>query len=122
MGTRADYCYGRSVYYRAEDLAGKPAIQRKIAAVEDVEFDRGVKPVLSFENDDKRLPINATNFDILTDAFGGFTENWVGKTVRLRVEKVRFKGRSIDSIRVIAPPKTAQVDKDLNDDLPPWAA
>jgi hypothetical protein len=55
MGTRADYAYGNSNYLKAETLAGK-TIRVIISDVEDVEFEKGLKPVLSFEGKEKSYP------------------------------------------------------------------
>jgi len=52
MGNRQAYAYGQSTYLRAADVVGK-TIPVTIAGVEDVEFDKGVKPVLSFSGKNK---------------------------------------------------------------------
>jgi hypothetical protein len=107
MGARADYGYGESRYLKASDIAGH-SIVVTISGVDDVEFEKGVKPVLSFAGKKKGLVVNMTNFDILSDAFGGFTEKWVGHKIVLAIEKVSMKGQRVDSIRVRIPPGAAQ--------------
>jgi hypothetical protein len=102
MGERKDYAYGTSNYLKAEDLADK-TVRVVISDVEDVEFDKGLKPVLGFEGKIKRLVINATNFDILCAAISNNTRHWIGHTITLRGEKVSFKGKLVDSIRVSVP-------------------
>jgi hypothetical protein len=104
MGNRSNYAYGQSQYLRAADIVGK-TIPVIITGVEDIEFDKGVKPVLSFNGKNKKLVVNMTNFDILADAYGGFTEGWVGKPIMLAAEKVTVKGQRTDSIRVRIPPQ-----------------
>jgi hypothetical protein len=99
MGTRADYAYGNSNYLKAETLAGK-TIRVIISDVEDVEFEKGLKPVLSFEGKEKKLPLNTTNFDTLAADISPRTEDWIGHVIILRGEKVLFKGKLVDSIRV----------------------
>jgi len=74
MGTREDYAYGSSDYLKAEKLAGK-STRVIISDVEDVEFDKGLKPVLSFEGKEKRLVVNATNFDVLCDGISNNTKD-----------------------------------------------
>src|SRR5262245_59267270 len=99
MGERKDYAYGNSDYLKADDLAGKSG-RVVISNVEDVEFEKGLKPVLSFESKEKRLVVNATNFDILCAGISNNTKDWPGHAITLRGEKVRFKGDLVDSICV----------------------
>jgi hypothetical protein len=101
MGSRGDYAYGQSQYLRAADLAGRTD-RVTIIGVEDVEFEKGQKPVLTFEGKTKKLVVNATNFDTLADAFGGFTENWIGKSIVLAGEKITVRGQRTDTIKVRA--------------------
>src|SRR5262245_17147533 len=110
MGTRQDYAYGTSDYLKADDMAGKSA-RVVISDVEDVEFDKGLKPVLSFEGKKKRLVVNATNFDILCAGISNNTNDWVGRTITLRGEKTSFRGKLVGSIRVTVPPKQATKPK-----------
>jgi hypothetical protein len=119
MGNRSQYAYGQSRYLRAEDLAGKAATV-VISAVEDVEFDKGLKPVLHFKDKKKGVVVNATNYDILAAAFGNNTVSWPGHTIILRGAKVRFKSQTVDSIVVEVPAKPAapQADDDLDDGIP----
>jgi hypothetical protein len=116
MGTRADYSYGESRFLKAADIAGH-SVAVTISSVEDVELEKGVKPVLFFENKKKGLVVNMTNFDILSEAFGGFTNKWTGHRIVLAVEKVPMKGQRVDSIRVRIPPGQPKPD-DLNDVIP----
>jgi hypothetical protein len=126
MGTKSDYAYGKSKYLKAEEFVGK-TIRAVITNVEDVEFDDvGVKPVLALEGKDRGLVVNATNFDILADALGKNTDDWIGHAIILKGEKVAFKGKRVDSIRVSVPApqakqkKQPEPDPDLNDEIPEW--
>jgi hypothetical protein len=122
MGERKDYAYGKSKYLKAEELVGKTT-RVVISRVEDVEFDdRGVKPVAYFENHERGLVINASNFDILAAAVSNNTKDWPGHTILLKGEKVRFKGRLVDSI-VIVPKQQAkqQSSDDIDDGIPDYA-
>jgi hypothetical protein len=104
MGERNHYAYGNSDYLKAEKLAGK-SVRVIISDVEDVEFEKGLKPVLSFEGKEKRLVVNATNFDTLAADISNNTNNWPGHAIMLHGEKTRFKGKLVDSIRVNVPNK-----------------
>jgi hypothetical protein len=124
MGNRSTYAYGQSEYLRADDWAGKS--QRVIiAAVDDVEFERGLKPVLTLKGLDKKLVVNATNFDILMDAFGNNTDKWVGHSIVLEGTKISFKGKRVDSIRVSVPKQAAtpapEEEVPFDDELPSFA-
>jgi hypothetical protein len=124
MGNRNTYAYGQSKYMRADEWVGKQQ-RMNIIAVDDVEFEQGLKPVLTFEGQDKKLVINASNFDVLMDALGNNTTKWVGHDVVLAGTKVRFKGRSVDSIRVSVPTQAAKSTQDEEpdfDDEVPFAA
>src|SRR5215510_6767831 len=123
MGERKDYAYGTSNYLKADDLAGKSA-RVVISNVEDVEFDKGLKPVLSFEGKRKRLVVNATNFDILCAGISNNTNDWVGHVIMLRGEKTLFRGKLVDSIRVAVPPnkQKQQPSDDIDDGIPDFAA
>jgi hypothetical protein len=125
MGTREDYGYG-SRFLKAEDLAGKTA-RVTITAVEDVEFDdRGLKPVFHFAGKKKALVTNASNFDILAAAISPRTQDWVGHVITLKGEKVLFKGKLVDSVRVTVPMPTQQAKQqppdDFDDGIPDFAA
>jgi hypothetical protein len=102
MGNRGNYAYGSSKYLKAADLVGK-TVNVTVGQVEDVKFEQGLKPVLTFDGKDKGLVVNATNFDILSDAFGGYTENWVGKLITVAGEKITVKGVRTDTIKVHIP-------------------
>jgi hypothetical protein len=125
MGSRSDYAYGQSNYLRADEWAGKS--QRvTITAVNDVEFEKGLKPVLTFKGLDRKLVVGATNFDILADAFGSNTNRWTGHSILLEGIKVSFKGKRVDSIRVSVPKQTAtsapeEEEPPFDDELPPAA-
>jgi hypothetical protein len=123
MGERKDYAYGTSRYLRADEMVGK-TIRDVIADVEDVQFDeKGVKPVLVLENQEKCLVVGASNFDILAAGISSRTQDWIGHTILLRGAKTRFKGRMVDSIQVSVPkqskPKQAPTEPDdLEDEIP----
>jgi hypothetical protein len=124
MGERKDYAYGTSDYLKADDMAGKSA-RVVISNVEDVEFDKGLKPVLSFEGKSKRLVVNAMNFDILCAGISNNTNNWVGHAIVLRGDKTSFRGKLVNTIRVSVPPKQPakqQPPDDLDDGIPDFAA
>jgi hypothetical protein len=106
-------------------VAGKSA-RVVISNVEDVEFDKGLKPVLSFEGKSKRLVVNATNFDILCAGISNNTKDWVGHAIVLKGEKTSFRGKLVNSIRVNVPKESKQAKQqpsdDFDDGIPDFAA
>jgi hypothetical protein len=116
MGERKDYAYGTSDYLKADELAGK-SVRVIISSVEDVEFEKGLKPVLSFQGKKKRLVVNATNFDILCAGISNNTNDWVGHVIMLRGDKTSFRGKLVNSIRVTVLPKQQQPSDDFGDDM-----
>jgi hypothetical protein len=117
MGTsRSDYSYGQSQYMRADDWLGK-SVRALIEAVEDVEFEKGLKPTLKLRGQDKKLVVNATNFDILAEGLGNNPTKWPGHVILLEGIKVAFKGKRVPSIRVSVP-APLKSEPDFNDDLP----
>jgi hypothetical protein len=127
MGTKADYGYGESRYLKAEDLVGK-TYNVAIEHVEDVQFDRGVKPVIYFRGWKKGLVVNATNFDVLAAAIDGDSQKWVKHTVTLSGTKVPFSGKQVDSIKISVPKVSVRLvkeptaaDPELDDEIPDFA-
>jgi hypothetical protein len=59
------------------------------------------KPVLYFEDGEKPMVLNRTNFEILADAFGD-SDEWAGHKVKIFVARTQYQGRSIDGLRVEA--------------------
>lgn len=103
---RLNDVYGGN-YLKAEDLKGGTPLVT-IESVDMKKFDDGAKLIIKFEGKDKSLVCNSTNASIIEEVTGEKdTDDWVGKTIRLQVKKVEFKGGLVPAIRV------------MMDDLPP---
>jgi len=92
-------------FLRAEQLGGIP--RRAVIESTSVEVlgqgeNAQQKLILKFSGAKSRLPLNKTNALALSAAWGPITENWIGRKVELRPEKVQFSGRMVDSIRLHA--------------------
>jgi hypothetical protein len=48
MGNRDSYAYGKSQYLKATDFVGL-TVSATVEAVDDVEFEKGLKPIISFK-------------------------------------------------------------------------
>lgn len=98
------FASGGSGLLAAKDLEEGKQYKFKISAVEIKEFkgknDRGeetvrMKPVLSFENDDRRLIVNVTNGKLIGTALNETnTDNWPGREITLFYDPtVEYDGR-----------------------------
>lgn len=88
-----------SNYLTASDLNGSSGRYRiKHLSFED--FEDGSKPVLEFEDTDKMLVLNKTNGKTLREGFGDDVEKWFGQEIELYTQRIDFKGKRVDAIRV----------------------
>jgi hypothetical protein len=95
-------------YLKAADLDGKrTTVTIKGVDMEDIGGDH--KPVLKFVGKDKGVVLNKTNAGRLTELTGSAdTDNWVGWSVQLVVEKVDYQGKRVQAIRINDDPSTAK--------------
>ncbi len=100
-------------FMRAAQLGGQ-ARRVTIAAATVEVIGQGEKSqqkiVLQFQRVQPKLPLNKTNATAIASAWGPATENWVGRELELRPERVMFSGSMVDSIRCYVPaaPPAAQ--------------
>ncbi|MGH8646294.1 MAG: hypothetical protein ACREX4_18275 [Gammaproteobacteria bacterium] len=78
--------------------------------------DEEEKPVVSFLSKDKSLVLNRTNATVLLERYGDDTDHWIGKSIELIVERVSFRGKLVDAIRIRVP--SAAPAEDFDDDIP----
>lgn len=91
-----------SKFLKADDVGQSGAIYTiKAVGIEALGTEQEEKPVVRFRETPKGLVVNKTNAAILGELFGDDTDAWLGKRVALRVERVSFQGRRVDSIRVV---------------------
>ncbi len=118
-----------SSYIRASDLNTKPwslTIRNCVFKELSQGNDKEQKPILDFEETEKRLVLIKTNANVIADAYGDETADWVGKPIGLYRARVEFKGNLVDGIRVRIPeepsqaqPSTAPMaDNELTGDVP----
>lgn len=88
-----------SKFLKAADLNGGEAVVTiKDCIVESIGEDK--RPVLYFAGKEKGVVLNKTNATNISDAYGGDTDEWVGKKVVLYTAYVDFQGRSMEAIRI----------------------
>lgn len=111
-----------SKYVKASDLPDGQFVQVVIDRVE-VENVAGNgqpeedKAVIYFTGKQKGIVLNKTNSQIIADAYGDETDDWVGKKISLYSTTTLFQGKNVACIRVkvvkaaaaprVAPPKPA---------------
>ena len=91
-----------SKWLASTDLDGGDIILR-ISKVtqEEVGQDREIKPILWFEDHEKGLILNVTNWRNLSTICGSDdSDDWTGKKVQLYVAAVQFGGKEVNAIRV----------------------
>ena len=89
-------------WLKAADLDyGSRVVQIESAGFEEVGEEKERKLVLQFVNEPKGLVLNKTNTDMIEAILGEpKVEKWLGMAIELYVDKVPFRGRIYDAIRV----------------------
>lgn len=99
-----DIYESNSQWLKADDIKGhKPIVTIEKAEVKENTFNGETKKqiVLTFEGKDKQLGLNFTNASKIAELTG--TEDyseWVGVSLKLMVEKVKFQNGMVDAIRI----------------------
>ncbi len=80
-----------SKYLNATDVGNK-VFKLTIANVsmEKMENDGAMKPVMTFHNAQKGMPVNATNWDNMAMVYGDESDNWIGKHIEMFTEATRM--------------------------------
>ena len=86
-------------WFNGENVGAPAAYTIKAVDVDDqLGEDQGV---LVFEETDKKMRLNKTNAEELSNVFGDEMSDWVGKQVKLfRDPSVRYKGKRVGGVRV----------------------
>lgn len=91
-----------SDYIKAADLNGTPrTLQMSHVAIEKVGNEQ--KPVLYFRNAKKGLVLNKTNSNVISQAYGVDTEEWIEREIELFETMAEFNGKQVPAIRVRLP-------------------
>jgi len=89
-----------SKYLSAKDLNGEN-LTLTIAGWEIAKLGDDKKPVLKFQEIEKRLVLNVTNGNLLEDLLQtDELDEWVGARITLGVEKVQFGNKRVPALRV----------------------
>jgi hypothetical protein len=69
--------------------------------VEEIGEEREKKPIISFDDLDKELVVNVTNWDTIEGLTGEpNSDKWVGHVIKLVRVRVPFGGKNVEAIRV----------------------
>ena len=115
---------------KADDIRGKsPTVRIKDVTLKEFnDPEKGLtrKLFLTFDRASKGLVVNSTNAHRIADLYGHDYSQWAGHDVRLQVDRVDFKGKTVDAIRVyppgtaapVAPPPQKSIQDDMDDVIP----
>lgn len=89
---KEDYEY-EGVKYKADITNGDKVIIKDGGTEVTGQFGDQTVFVIETRNGDKNYPINQGSINILVDAFGEDTTNWIGKEVKVLTKKGVFAGK-----------------------------
>jgi hypothetical protein len=92
-----------SKYLKAEDLQNREVTvtMDRVETEEFKESNRSVtKYILYFQNKQKGVVLNKTNFSNISSIYGKNSDGWVGKPVVLFSVWTDFQGKSVQAIRI----------------------
>lgn len=92
-----------SKYLKASDLPGEGTQSFTIEKIEIEEIgkDKDQKPVIHFEESEKALVCNKTNWKTIAKVTASDdSDNWIGTKINLYRAEVEFQGEMIEAIRV----------------------
>jgi len=93
-----------SPFFKADDVAASEPVLTIKAVSTELMSDSTERRVLAFQETDKKLVLNKTNWTKVADLTKeDDDERWIGKKIRLVVERVAFKGDLVDAVRVANP-------------------
>jgi hypothetical protein len=116
-----------SKYLKAADFPEPRVLKIKHARLETLKNRGGEeqKLVVTFDGEDKTMPLNRTNFDSICDVTNEYdSDSWKGHAIELYATMTQLRGEEVECIRIRAPgakkpakPKLAPVDPGLDDSV-----
>jgi len=108
----AGYSRGTSLYLKAANYVGE-TLAKVVAGVTEDTFERpGEEPqtknVLMFSDQldhGDNIVLNNTNTDTMCDAFGEFSDAWIGKKIWLGTKRYDIDGKQTYGWIITIPPK-----------------
>lgn len=90
-------------YFKAADiLDGDVTLTIGSVTREPVGDEKEEKTVITFNDEDKKLVVNATKWDAMEAMTGEHdeTNKWIGKTIVLTTGKTKYGGKPVDCILI----------------------
>jgi len=110
----------------SEDGSGETFTIEKVE-IEEIGMNKDKKPVIHFEESDKAMVCNKTNWNTISKVLGSQdSDDWIGKEVQLYRAEVEFQGEMVEAIRVKInvpkPRKSVPINQpsSQDDDIPFW--
>jgi hypothetical protein len=93
-----------SRWLKAADLAPEgDQVTIRSVTVEQIGEERKQKPIISFDEIEKELVVNVTNWTNIAELTGeDDSDNWAGHAIKLVRVRVPFGGKNVEAIRVEA--------------------
>jgi len=87
---------------------GETVTIRKVT-MEEIGEKRERKPIIAFDETDKELVVNITNWNSIAELSGEEdSDNWPGHVIKLVRSKVQYGAKTVDGIRIEAPDKPVE--------------
>lgn len=112
-----------SKYLKADDLNGDTLVTIKSVTKETMKGKSGAdetKPVMHFDEMQKGLVLNKTNWAAIAKLYGDESDDWKGQTITLTVKEVDSFGDVVSAVRVEKP--TAKQPEKPADPKVLWAS
>ena len=92
-------------FLKAADVKETPLIA-VISYVEKEKVGQGSdqkeKPVMYFQDADKPMVVNSTNWDTLAEAYGEDSDGWSGCKIKVYSAPTQYQGKRTEGLRVSA--------------------
>ena len=110
-----------SEWLKADDIPDNKFLVLTIKSLEweEIGFDKEVKPVMTFNEINKKIVINKTNGKTLESLYGKLIENFINKKIILQKQPVEYKGTTTLGVRIRPeiPQNINRIEPDRDDQI-----
>src|SRR5262245_21852078 len=102
-----------SAYFNGTNVPKSKLLKILKAELESIKTPQGEgvsKLCLTFDGEQKKLLLNATNFDAIAAEFGEETDGWAGGEIEIYADKSRMGGKVVPCVRVRPTPPTKECE------------
>lgn len=108
-----------SKYLKASDLpedGSAEAFTIEKVEIEEIGLNKDRKPVIHFEESDKAMVCNKTNWNTIVKALDSQdSDAWLGKKINLYRAEVEFQGEMVEAIRIRLKSPSKKIKRDDSD-------